>query len=69
MLSIPLEQIITAVQQLLPDERAKVAKALVEAGLRSDLTALIQELYAQPPVDDITDDDITAEIRAVRQPA
>ena len=69
MLSIPLEQIITAVQQLLPDERAKVAKALVEAGLRSDLTALIQEFYAQPPVDDITDDDITAEIRAVRQPA
>ncbi|WP_256874551.1 hypothetical protein [Nostoc sp. C057] len=35
--------------------------------LRSDLRALIQELYAQPPVDDITDENIMAEIKAVRQ--
>jgi hypothetical protein len=28
---------------------------------------LIQELYAQPPVDDITDDEIMAEVKAVRQ--
>lgn len=69
MVSIPitLEQLITVVQQLQPDERTQVAKALVEAGLHSDLTALIHELYAQPPVDDITDDDIRAEIKAVRQ--
>lgn len=69
MVSIPitLEQLITVVQQLQPDERAQVAKALVQAGLHSDLTALIQELYAQPAVDDITDDDIRAEIKAVRQ--
>jgi hypothetical protein len=69
MISIPitLEQLITAVQQLQPDERAQVARALVEMDLRSDLTALIKELYAQPPVDDITDDDIMAEIKAVRQ--
>jgi hypothetical protein len=69
MISIPitLEQLITAVQQLQPNEREQIANALVQAGLRSDLTALIQELYAQPPVDDITDDDIMAEIKAVRQ--
>ena len=69
MLSIPitLEQLIIAVQQLQPDERAQLANALIQEGLRSDLTALIQELYAQPPVDDITDDDIMAEIQAVRQ--
>ena len=68
MISIPitLEQLITAVQQLQPDERAQVARALVEVDLRSDLTALIQELYDQPPVDGITDDDIMAEIKAVR---
>lgn len=55
MISIPitLEQLITAVQQLQPDERVQVATALVQLGLRSDLTALIQELYAHPPVDDI----------------
>ena len=69
MVSIPitLEQLITAVQQLQPDERAKVARALIELDLSSDLTALIQELYAEPPADDITDDDIIAEIKAVRQ--
>ncbi len=69
MVSIPitLEQLITAVQQLQPDERAQVARALVQAGLRSDLTTLIQELYAQPAADDITDDNIMAEIKAVRQ--
>jgi hypothetical protein len=69
MVSIPitLEQLITAVQQLQPDERTQVAAALVQMGLRSDLTALIHELYAQPPVEDITDDEIMAEIKAVRQ--
>jgi hypothetical protein len=65
-ISISLEQLITVVQQLPPDERAQVATALVQVGLRSDLTALIHELYAQPPVEDITDD-IMAEIKAVRQ--
>lgn len=69
MVSIPitLEQLITAVQQLQPDERTQVATALIQVGLRSDLTALIHELYAQPPVEDITDDEIMAEIKAVRQ--
>jgi len=69
MVSIPitLEQLITAVQQLPAGERAQIAAALVQAGLRSDLTALIQELYAQSPVDDITDSEIMAEIRAVHQ--
>ena len=69
MVSIPitLEQLITAVQQLQPEERAEVARALILVDLRSDLRALIQELYAKPPVDDITDDNIMAEIKAVRQ--
>ena len=66
-ISISVEQLVAAIQQLQPDERAQVASALVQAGLRSDLTALIQELYAKPPVDDITDDDIMAEVNAVRQ--
>ncbi len=67
LIPITLEQLITAVQQLSPAEQEQVARALVEAGLRSDLAALIQELYAQAPADDITDDDIKAEIRAVHQ--
>ena len=36
-------------------------------GLRSDLAVLIQELYTQSPDDDITDNEIMAEIKAVRQ--
>jgi hypothetical protein len=69
MVSIPitLEQLMIAVQQLPPDERAQLASVLIQSGLRSDLTALIQELYAQSPGDDITDDDIMAEIQVVRR--
>jgi urease accessory protein UreF len=66
-ISVTLEQLIAAVQQLQPDEQAQLAKALVQAGLHSDLKALIQELYALPPADDISDADIMAEIKAVRQ--
>ncbi|MFQ4136888.1 hypothetical protein PGN35_011265 [Nodosilinea sp. PGN35] len=69
MISVPitLEQLIQAVRQLEPEERAQVANALIELDLRSDLTALLEELYAQPPADDLTDDDIVAEVKAVRQ--
>jgi hypothetical protein len=69
MVSIPitLEQLIIAVEQLQPDEQAKVANALIQMDLRADLKSLIQELYTQPADDDITDTDIMAEIRAVRQ--
>ena len=69
MISVPitLEQLITAVKQLQPHERAQVASALVQQELQSDLTALLEELYAQPPIEDISDDDIMAEIRAVRE--
>lgn len=65
--SITLEQLIQAVQQLEPDERAQVANALLELDLRADLAALLSELYAQPSVEDVTDADIMTEIKAVRQ--
>lgn len=69
MISVPitLEQLILAVQNLQPEERMQVARALVQSELASDLTALIQELYAGPPADDVSDDEILAEIQAVRQ--
>ncbi|NJL49041.1 MAG: hypothetical protein HC929_18250 [Leptolyngbyaceae cyanobacterium SM2_5_2] len=69
MISVPitLEQLIQVVRQLEPEERAQVASALIELNLRSDLATLLAELYAQPPADDVTDDDIMAEIKAVRQ--
>jgi hypothetical protein len=69
MISVPitLEQLIIAIQSLQPEERMQIARALVQSELTSDLAALIQELYADPPADDISDEEIMAEIRAVRQ--
>ena len=69
MITIPitLEQLIAAVQQLQPNERTKLANALIEIELQSDLKTLIKELYNQSPVDEITDSDILQEIQAVRQ--
>ncbi|MFH7241282.1 MAG: hypothetical protein ACHWZW_00375 [Spirulina sp.] len=69
MIAVPitLEQLIQTVQQLQPEERAQVAQALLELDLRADLATLLEELYAQPPAEDVTDDDIMAEIKAVRQ--
>ncbi|MEL7224727.1 MAG: hypothetical protein AAF810_21065 [Cyanobacteria bacterium P01_D01_bin.36] len=69
MISVPitLEQLIQAVKNLQPEERSQVAKALVQSELEADLTELIQSLYNEPPADDISDADILAEIRAVRQ--
>lgn len=62
-----LEQLIAAMRQLEPEARAKVAQALLETELDADLAQLIAELYSQSPITDISDDDILAEIRAVRQ--
>ena len=69
MISVPitLDQLISAVQKLQPEERTEVARALIQAELAADLTALVQELYAEPPIDDISDADIMAEVKAVRQ--
>lgn len=69
MISVPitLEQLVLAVQNLQPEERREVAKALIQSELASELTALIQSLYGAPPADDISDEGIMTEIRAVRQ--
>lgn len=67
-IELTLEQLIEAVQQLDTEKREQVAKALVERELDADLSRLIDELYSYPPIDDIPDDDILAEIQAVRRP-
>lgn len=64
---LTIEQLITAVRQLEPRERAKLARVLADTELDAELTKLITELYSQPPIDEISDDDILAEIRTVRQ--
>jgi hypothetical protein len=66
-LPITLEQLITTINQLEPSDRTQVAQALIQLELQSDLKGLIEELYIQTPVDEITDSDIMYEIKAVRQ--
>ena len=66
-LPITLEQLITTIKQLEPRDRRQVAQALIQLELQSDLKGLIEELYSQTPVDEITDSDIMHEIKAVRQ--
>ena len=64
---LSVEQLIAAARQLEPVERAELAKALTDDDLDIELAQLIAELYGQPPVDEISDDDILAEVSAVRQ--
>lgn len=64
---LTIDQLITAVRQLEPNERARIARALAKTELDAELTQLISELYSQPPADEISDEAILAEIRAVRE--
>lgn len=64
---LTVDQLVAAVRQLDPGERAKIARALTDAELDQELAQLISEFYSQPPVTDISDVDILAEVRAVRQ--
>ncbi len=64
---LTVDQLVTVVRQLEPGERARIAKALTDVELDLELAQLITELYSQPPVTTISDADILAEIRAVRQ--
>lgn len=65
--AVSLDNLIAAIVDLSAQDRAKVAKALIQAELRSDLAQLLAELYSSPAQDDVTDDEILAEVRAVRQ--
>jgi hypothetical protein len=64
---LTVEQLVTAVQELESEERAQIAKALAKMELDAELAQLITDLYSKPEVTDISDDDILAEVRAVRQ--
>lgn len=64
---LTVDQLITAARQLDTGERTRLARALADKELDAELTQLIADLYSQPPVDDISDSDILAEVRAARQ--
>jgi hypothetical protein len=64
---ITLDQLLMAVRQLGPAARSQIAQALVETELDARLAELIENLAARPAADDVTDGEIEAEIRAVRE--
>jgi len=64
---LTVDQLIQAARQLEPDERARLARSLADNQLDIELAELISDLYGLPPVDEITDEEILAEVRAVRE--
>ncbi|MCB0189125.1 MAG: hypothetical protein KDE31_32875 [Caldilineaceae bacterium] len=66
-IELTLEQLIAAIGQLQTEDRAKLARALADTELDADLARLIAELYSKPPIEDVSDEIILSEIRAVRR--
>ena len=67
VVELSFDQLVAAAQQLGSEEKKELIRAIALVDLDAELMRLIDELTAQPPVDDITDEEIMAEIRAVRQ--
>lgn len=63
---LTLEQLIGAIRQLDPDARSKIAQALLDGEMDERFEKLVKRLADKPPVTEITDDEINAEVRAVR---
>lgn len=65
--TITLDQLISAVRQLEPEARSRLALVLADTELDARLAELIVRLAAKAPSDDVSDADIDAEIGATRQ--
>jgi hypothetical protein len=66
---IVLEDLLGLIRRLDEPSRARVAQALADVEMDARLRDLIDQLASRAPADDITDADIDAEIRAVRDAA
>lgn len=64
---LTLEQLIIAVRQLEPDARSELAQALLADEMDERFAQLIKRLANKPPVTDISDEAINAEVSAVRR--
>jgi hypothetical protein len=61
-----LEQVLEAIRRLDAAARSRVAQALAESEMDARFERLILSLAKKPPVDDISDAEIQAEVDAVR---
>jgi hypothetical protein len=64
---LTLDQLVAAVRQLEPEERATVAQALLADEIDARFERLITRLANTPPATDITDEEINEEVRVVRR--
>ncbi len=62
-----LDQLLGVIRQLDESGRALIARVLLESKMDDELGNLLHELMASQPADDISDAEIQAEVRAVRQ--
>jgi len=63
---LTVDQLLKAVRQLDEASRIQVAQVLVETEMDAKLANLIEQLAKTRPADDISDENIEAEIKAVR---
>ncbi len=64
---LDLDQLLAVILQLDASARRRIAQALADSEMDARLSALIRQLSAKPPVDDIRDAEIEFEVKAVRQ--
>jgi hypothetical protein len=64
---LTLDDLIGVVRQLDSESRTKVAQALIADDMDAKFTQLIQALSEKEPITDISDEEINAEIKAVRR--
>jgi hypothetical protein len=66
-MELSLDQFLAVIRQLDEPTRLQVARALAETKMDAELRDLIEQLAQATPADDISDAEIQAEIKAVRQ--
>ncbi len=65
--SMNVDQLVDIVRQLDEPARVRVAQALLKTNLDAQFKQLLSSLVEREPADDITDEMINQEIKAVRQ--
>ena len=66
-MELGLDQFLAVIRQLDEPTRVEVARVLAETEMDAELRKLIEQLAQASPADDISDAEIQAEIKAVRQ--
>ncbi len=64
---LSLEQVLAVIRRLDAAARSRVAQALAESEMDARFEQLILSLASRPPVDEVSDAEIQAEVNAVRQ--